>query len=257
MLKISSLGAGNVAWHLTQNLEQKGCIIDEVYSRNLAHARMLAQQLGHATATDSLDFWASEADLFILAVTDDALEEVIRSMKVSPSAILVHTSGSQSMGVFDALPNPHGVFYPLQTFSKNKPIDFSEVPFCLEASDEDTFALLYQMATVLSTKVYTVDSEQRKKLHLAAVFACNFSNHLMALAEVILHRENLDFDMLRPLIKETMEKALSIKPQEAQTGPAYRNDRQIMEAHIRLLAGHPFEQEIYRLISQSISAMYP
>lgn len=255
-MKISCIGAGNVAWHLTQALEKKGHQILEIYSRQPEHAQVLAQVLTHAGAINTLDFRESKAELILLAVSDDALESVLRSLKVSPQIILAHTSGSKPLEVFKHLKNPCGVFYPLQTFSKNKTVDFSEIPCCIEASDLGTQGFLIQLASELSRKVYSVNSEQRKNLHLAAVMACNFSNHLMAIAQQILEDQQLEFAMLKALIRETFEKALMYPPKSVQTGPARRGDLEILNIHQDMLLEYPNYRMIYEILSQSILEMY-
>ncbi|WP_288004378.1 Rossmann-like and DUF2520 domain-containing protein [Thermonema sp.] len=253
MYKIAMIGAGNVAWHLAPALEQCGHLVTTVYSRRLHHAAALCERLYEAEATDSLDFSETAANFFVLSVSDDALPVVVdRLILPEHPLMVVHTSGSRPLEVLRVLEVPHGVFYPLQTFSKTKPLDWHRLPICVEGNTPETEARLLRLARALSTRVYQVNSERRRYLHVAAVFACNFTNHLLALAEDLCEQYDLDFDMLRPLVGETIEKAMQIGARQAQTGPAARGDVELIEQHLRLLAHDPDKQRIYRLLSESI-----
>lgn len=257
-MNISILGAGNVAWHLSQALEKAGHIIQEIYSRRPENAEKLATQLTSATATNQLDFRRSKAELFILAIKDDALEEVVKQMQLPAGTTVVHTSGSQALSGLEPLREKAeiGIFYPLQTFSKEKKLDFSEIPLCIEASSLETEEKLLALARQLSKHVYQIDSQKRKFIHLAAVFACNFSNYLWQMAQEILAEQDLNLEILAPLLRETVEKALQTNPYQAQTGPARRGDQQVVQAHLDLLEGQAFHQEIYKLMSDHILRIY-
>ncbi|MCS7019222.1 MAG: DUF2520 domain-containing protein [Cytophagales bacterium] len=254
MFRIALIGAGNVASHLAEALESAGHRITEVFSRRKKNAVMLAEKLYQATPTDKLDFTASKADVFIIAVADAALSELLHQLQLPPQAIVVHTSGTLSMNLLAILNRPHGVFYPLQTFSKHKPVEWQRIPICLEASDKATIDILAQIASDISTNVYAISSEERKQIHLAAVIACNFANHLWHIAWQILKPIGIPFHLFRPLLQETLEKAMQMPPHKVQTGPAIRGDIPVMEQHLALLTAHsPLWAEIYQLISQSIA----
>jgi predicted short-subunit dehydrogenase-like oxidoreductase (DUF2520 family) len=251
---ISLIGSGNVAWHLGQALEKAGFKIGEVYSRNPQHAGLLAERLYDAQVISSLDFSESPSDVFILCVPDDAIAAVADGIILpDEDSILCHTSGTQSLNSMGGRKNA-GVFYPLQTFSKNRRPDFGSVPFCIEASDSHTEAVLVEIAQSLSRTVYLVDSQERKMLHMAAVFACNFTNHLLALAKELLDREGLDFELLKPLIRETFTKALEASdPAAVQTGPAVRGDFQTIRNHLDYLQDMPHREALYKLLTDSLA----
>ncbi|GAA4411237.1 DUF2520 domain-containing protein [Nibrella viscosa] len=265
-MEISFIGAGNLAWHLAPALENAGHQINEVYSRRQQSARQLVGILYDAHLQPDLNFADSSSELFILAVPDDSIEAICTEMVLPENAILVHTSGSKPLSilqqfveVYSDVPVRTGVFYALQTFSKGQPLlEFEQIPLCIEASDKATEEQLVQLGQQVSTIVYLVNSAERKVLHLAAIFACNFANHLLALAKDLTDAENLEFDLLKPLIAETFRKALSAAhPAEVQTGPARRGDQTIMVAHAEYLAAHqPQWLPIYRLLSESIERRY-
>jgi predicted short-subunit dehydrogenase-like oxidoreductase (DUF2520 family) len=249
---ITFIGAGNVAWHLAQALEEAGHQVREVYSRTLTNATALADKVYDATPTKSLDFSSSKASVFFVAVPDSQVPLVAEKLKLPEGAILAHTSGSLPLEVLQNHPHT-GVFYPLQTFSKHQKLDVSTVPFCIEAADEATEQALVAMAQRISKTVYLVNSSERKVLHIGAVFACNFTNHLLGIAKNILDRESLEFDLLKPLIQETMHKALQAEhPDFVQTGPAVRNDQLVIDAHTHYLSAYTPEADIYRVLTESI-----
>lgn len=256
MFRISFLGSGKVAWHLAQALENAGHYLEEVWSRNSAHAEELVDHLYAARVHTSLDFSDSKARIFILSVSDAAVEEVARQLILPQEAILVHTSGTLPMELLKTASLSYGVFYPLQTFSKHRSVSFDSVPFCLEAADKYTFMQLYKLASGLSKKVYEIDSQKRKVLHLAAVFACNFTNHMLRISGSILKEAEIDTKLLYPLIEETIEKSMEVGPENAQTGPAVRHDLEVMAAHIDQLELQPKWAELYYLISQDIMRLH-
>lgn len=248
-LQIILVGTGNVAHHLGLALLDAGHEIVQLLGRNKEKTKALAKKL---SVDFSVDFGElnKTADLIILAVSDNALAEL--AGKIDPGkALVVHTSGSVPVDVLSALPN-YGVFYPLQTFSKERPVDFSDIPIFVEANSEKNVRRLKNLALQLSPKVEICDSEHRKYLHLAAVFACNFSNHMYAIAECLLEKHGLKFEHFAPLILETAQKAIDKKPKNAQTGPALRNDQNTINEHVALLADHPEYQKIYSFVSKSI-----
>ena len=258
--KISFVGAGNVAWHLAQALETAGHHIREVFSQNIANAELLCSHLYESKAKTDLDFSQSEAQILFIAVNDDALESVLKQLIVPHFMIVVHTSGTKPLAVFEdnskgSLYN-YGVFYPLQTFSKQKSVDFSEIPFCIEANDTLILQLLQNIAKTLSKNVFAISSKERQTLHIAAVFACNFVNHLLAISKNILDEHQIDFKMLAPLIKETVNKALLQSPEKVQTGPAKRKDFKTIKKHLEFLSKendtNNMHKEIYKILTESI-----
>ena len=255
--RITIIGSGNVAWHLAPALDNVGYIIGEVSSRNPQHAHNLAKRLYQAHVVEGLDFSESDSDLFILAVSDEAIEEVATEIILPEKSIVAHTSGSQPLSLLGYLPTEHiGVFYPLQTFSKGKKVDFENIPFCIESDSSTCRDVLWDMASLLSKHVLNIGYADRRTLHIAAIFACNFTNHMMTLSKQILDRKGLDFEVLHPLISETINKTLELGPEEGQTGPALRNDQTIIDQHLQYLANNEDLLEIYRMISQHITQMY-
>jgi len=252
-MKVAFVGAGNVAWHLAQAFEKAGIVVTEICSKNILNAQELSKQLSQTQAHTHLNFSESKADFLILAVSDDALIQIVKELILPSSMVVAHTSGSVSMSVFEGMESAYGVFYPLQTFSKHKNIQLEQVPFCVEASSEAALFQLKKLAQHISRKVYEVNSEQRKTLHIGAVFACNFVNHLLHISKNILEEKGLDFEILKPLIQETIQKALeSPDPKHVQTGPAARKDLKTIQKHLDYLANDPSKQELYRLLTESI-----
>lgn len=227
------------------------CAIEQVWSRNIDHARQLAD-MAEAQAIDDVAQVNRDADYYIIAVPDNAIGEVAAQLP-KVKGIVAHTSGSVNMQVLQSCQcKGCGVFYPLQTFTRNKSIDFNEIPFFIEGSDEMTTDALCKLASKLSNSVHTADSKQRASLHIAAVFACNFANHLWSISSDILSEAGYDFGILRPLLAETLNKAFEITPSAAQTGPAKRGDTNVINAHIAKLDGN--EKELYKLITNMIIA---
>ena len=256
-MEISIIGSGNIAWHLAAALDNTDYAVREVFSRNPRNANALVERLYAAKAKTDLDFSDSESRIFIIAVTDDAVPDVARQIILPEDAILVHTSGSRPMNVLEEATSTVGVFYPLQTFSRNKKVDFTEVPIFIESGDSRTENTLLDMAKTLSRKVFTISSPDRQALHVAAVFASNFTNHMLAVAKAILSKRDLDYDWLKPLITETINKSLALGPRPAQTGPAKRGDLEILDAHMEFLKDEDEAvAEIYRVVSQHIVEQY-
>ncbi len=249
-MKIVIIGAGNVASHLAKALYTAQLQIVQVWSFHHENAVDLAHQID-AKAITNLTELDLQADVCLIAVKDDAISEIATEL-VGFKGLIAHTSGAVNLNVFAAGFENYGVFYPLQTFSKLKKVNFSNIPICLEANSDVALQLLKNLGHKLSNTVTEVDSEKRKVLHLAAVFACNFTNHLYALAEEILEANAIDFDMIRPLISETASKVQEALPLEVQTGPAIRNDEVTLSKHIELLQKQPQLLEIYKTLSESI-----
>lgn len=253
MQKVSFIGSGNLAWHLAPALDNVGYPVREVYSHNSKHAAALVGRLYEGHVNISLDFSASTSKIFILSISDDALEEVAQKLILPDDAIVVHTSGSQPLSILDDTGSQNmGVFYPLQTFSKTKKVNFKTTPIFIESENSDVEKTLMKMAKAISGKVKRINSEERKALHVAAVFASNFTNHMLTLSKQVADQNDLDFDLLKPLIAETLNKSLEIGPEKAQTGPAVRGDFEILERHMEFLKESPEVAEIYKVISQHI-----
>lgn len=256
-VNISFIGSGNVAWHLAPAFDNLGYIVKEVYSRNPTHAEALTGRLYQAEVKASLDFSTSPSQVFFIATTDEAIADVAREIILPEQAVLVHTSGSQPLSELSYAAALHqGVFYPLQTFSKGKKIDFKEVPIFIEVNDEQAERVLRELATAISSRVIKIGSEQRKALHVAAVFASNFTNHMLSQAKEIMEQNSLDFDWLKPLVVETIQKSLSLGPEAAQTGPARRGDLQILDRHLEFLKENDAAAAVYKLVSQEILDRY-
>ncbi|HHT03317.1 MAG TPA: DUF2520 domain-containing protein [Bacteroidales bacterium] len=228
---ITIIGKGNVAWLYNDIMTKNGFVVNCISSRKEIRNEYL------------------EVDLIIIAVSDKAIEEVVSKFKLE-NTILVHTSGTMDMGILINNAKNYGVFYPLQTISKAIEVDFSNIPLCIEGNNEKTFSLLSNLANKLSKKVYKISSDQRKEIHIAAVFANNFTNHLFGIAKQELGKKDIPFEILFPLIDQTIAKIKTNNPFEVQTGPAKRNDIPVMEKH-KLRLGED-EREIYKLLSEKI-----
>lgn len=251
--KIAILGAGNVAWHLAPALEDVGHEITEVYARDIEKAAQITERVYSAEPKDDLDFSESKAQIFILAVKDSAISELADAIILPEESILIHTSGAMSLNILGYSSASHsGIMYPLQSFTKGRKMDLDEVPFLLEAEDQETLQKLKILAKSLSPLVYVIRSKDRMAIHVAAVFASNFTNHMLRISEEVMRRQGLDFEMLKPLIIETLSKSLQIGAKNAQTGPAIREDYETMEEHHQFLNYNEQVAEIYRLISQDI-----
>ena len=255
--QISIIGSGNLAWHLAPALENAGYSVQEVFSRNPAHADALVGRLYAAEVKASLDFSTSASGIFIMATSDDAIESISQELVLPDDAILVHTSGTKPLSIlgYAATPNT-GVFYPLQTFTKERRVDFKEVPVFVEAENEKTESVLLDIARGISGTVHRISSKERRALHVAAVFASNFTNHMLLLSQEIMREHDLSYDWLKPLVAEMINKSLAIGPENAQTGPARRGDYDILDQHVEFLQDDESLSEIYRLISQDIIDRY-
>jgi predicted short-subunit dehydrogenase-like oxidoreductase (DUF2520 family) len=250
MIKVSIIGSGNVAQHLIttfQNLEKSGSEIKlaQVFSRKKEAVTHLL--LPEQIITEYTDL--EEADLYIIAVSDDAIESVSNQLPFK-NRLVVHTSGTMPLTALHDN-NRKGVFYPLQTFTKGKAVDFKTIPICLEAENPTDYQVLDKVAKTISDKVYTINSEQRKALHVAAVFVNNFTNHLYSIGNEICTENQIPFDILKPLIQETVEKLQTLSPNEAQTGPAIRKDQKTIAAHEAFLTNED-QLKLYKILTQSI-----
>lgn len=249
-MKVVCIGSGNVATHFVHALKSSGAELVQIWSKTPLHAQRLASEVD-AIAITALEDISLTADLYLVSVKDDAIAGIVATLQ-DVQGLVVHTSGATAIDVFPDSMHAYGVLYPLQTFSRTKALDFNQVPLCLEAKNEKLLEQLKAIAKQLSPLVYEVSSDQRKILHLAAVFACNFVNHLYGMGQQIVEENNLGFEILRPLILETALKVQHALPGDVQTGPAIRKDEQTLIKHKALLAGHPELQDIYETLSNSI-----
>ena len=248
-MKIVIIGTGNTATVLGRKLKTAGHKIVQVFGRDTSAASKLAYELG----TESTNYWnvvTREADLYILAVSDIAIKEILEELRL-PDKTIVHTAASVSKDVLKSASKHFGVFYPLQSLKKEVG-HVPEIPIIIDASDESTLKELEILAYSISEQVIEASDEQRMKLHLAAVIVNNFVNHLYALAEAYCNSEGLDFNLLLPLIKETAERINHISPSQTQTGPALRNDKDTIKKHLELLKKYPHLREIYETFTRSI-----
>ena len=265
--KIVFLGSGNLATNLSLALKAAGEDIIQIFSRTKENAQALADKL-HCASCTSINEIRTDADVYIFSIKDDALPSLIEQLSQhlnSPSGagggdhnpILLHTAGSVPMSVFpetmhyELCTMNYGVLYPMQTFSKDRSVNFREIPCFIEASDNNTLGAIKTLASKISDHVLEMSSEKRRKLHLAAVFACNMTNHCYRLAEKVLEEEGIDFSLYLPLIQETANKVKELSPRKAQTGPMVRYDKTIMDAQIALINDERTRQ-IYRLMADSI-----
>ncbi|MBF6608304.1 MAG: DUF2520 domain-containing protein [Flavobacterium sp.] len=245
MISVTVIGSGNVAQHLVDAFAASSDVgLTQLYSRSLPSFTIPD---GCSYISDPKDI--RESDIFIIAVSDAAIADVTAKITFHNS-LVVHTSGSISYTNI-AGSDRRGVFYPLQTFSKAKPVDFRTVPICIETEQASDLELLETLAAKISEHVYRIDELQRKALHVAAIFANNFSNHLFAQAAEICQRHNVQFDILKPLILETANKATTLAPKDAQTGPAARNDQNTIQSHLKLLENTD-QKKLYELLTNSI-----
>ena len=233
-MRIALIGRGRVATHLLKALLQAGHEVVSVNSRTLEEL-------------------PPEADVYILSVKDSALQDVIRNaVKGREGQLFVHTAGSMSMDLFKGCCARYGVLYPMQTFSKEREVDFHQIPLFIEASDAESLQQIRVLADSVSQHVYELSTADRRYLHLAAVFACNFANHCMALSADVLGRIGIPFDVMLPLVDQTVRKLHAMAPADAQTGPAVRHDNNVIVSQHHLLDDNPKMQNVYDLLTQSI-----
>ena len=243
MISVVILGSGNVASQLIKAFLKIDTVnLKQVYTRNQEDINTLKDSINTTNDISLL----KQADVTIIAVSDDAISSISSHIK---NSFVVHTSGSVDMKSLNNI-GRKGVFYPLQSFSKKKKIDFKNIPICLESETSEDLLKLEKLVSLLQSKSYILSSHQRKKIHVAAVFANNFSNHMYTIANEICEKYNIPFDILHPLIEETSNKIKNLTPEKAQTGPAKRNDAETIENHLNLLSEK--QQEIYLKITQSI-----
>ena len=250
-MKIVLIGAGNLATHLGKALHAAGHDMVQVFSRTMQSAETLASLLDAEPLTDMAQV-RDDADVYIFSVKDSALEQLISQLCGGEKKVFLHTAGSMPMSVFGGKALHYGVLYPMQTFSKQREVDFSIIPCFIEANDEFAQKQIEGLAVQISHRVYQLSSEDRRYLHLSAVFACNFANHCYAVSQELLQQHGIPFDVMLPLIDETAAKVHGMTPKEAQTGPAVRYDENVIGKQIRLLENQPYFQKIYDCMSKSI-----
>ena len=246
------VGAGRLATNLGQTLLGAGHEIVCVYSHTMRSAETLAERIG-GQPVDRAENLPLKADAYIIAVKDSALAEVIPAVtKGRETQVFMHTAGSMPMEMFKGMARHYGVFYPMQSFSKERPVDFAEIPTFIEACDKEAMQVIRQLAESITERVYELSSADRQYLHLAAVFACNFANHCYAMAAEILEQHGMEFDVMLPLIDETARKVHQLHPLQAQTGPAVRYDENVIRHQAQLLRDHPFMKDLYERMSLHI-----
>jgi len=251
-MKVIILGSGNVAYHIALTFKKKGIKILQIYSRNYSNAKELAE-IVDAEAISDLNKINDSADFYFIAVSDKAISEVVGKMP-QVSGIVSHTAGCVPISVLDKF-SFYGSFYPFQTFTKGREIDFNKIYIFIEGNNKETEQKLTEIALLISNQVEIADLDKRATLHLAAVFGCNFTNHLYSISQKILEDAGLSFDYIKPIIEETALKSCEIEPYNAQTGPAKRKDLEIMNFHQKKLGDNKKIIEFYNLFSSSIMNM--
>ena len=248
-MQIVLIGSGNVAFHLAKAFTEAQIPVSQIFGRNTTELQKISEQFSIPFSTETL----AEADLYIISVSDSSIAEV-SSLIQNENALVAHTSGSVSR---EALSGNYrkSVFYPLQTFSKSKNLDYSKIPFFIDAENENDEEILKNLASKISKNVMLANDEKRKYIHLTAVFACNFVNHLYARAKEISDSQGIPFDYFLPLIDETTQKIHELEPKLAQTGPAIRNDEKVLKLHESLLTDEE-KLKIYKTLNESIKKMY-
>ncbi len=251
---VSFAGAGKVADSLCRELYRNGYNIEVVVSETRKNGPSLASSC-EASWSDKLKF-PSSANLIIVAVPDHKLMDVLDKIECSQDTLVVHTAGSIGLDLFPATIKRMGVLYPLQTFSKGRDINYENLPFFIETVDSDSSSVLEGLVKSLRGKVYTIDADHRRLIHLSAVFVCNFTNHMLTAGKDIIYKAGLPFEVLNPLITETILKAIDTGPEKSQTGPAVRHDKNTIKKHLELLSFSPDLQRLYEEITLAITNYY-
>lgn len=253
-LNFCFIGAGNLATNLSKAFQNKGFGILQIYSRT----RQSAQKLGELLTvnyTTSVKEIVKNADVYFIALKDSAVHEVLPQIDLK-NKLVVHCSGSLPLSALENYSDNIGVFYPLQTFSKTRNVDFREIPIFIESNSAKNTELLFRIAHEISESVSVINSDKRMALHISAIFACNFVNHFYTIASEILKSNEISFNVLKPLIMETSKKVQEIDPETAQTGPAVRFDENIINAHLNVLNEFSGYRELYKSVSKSIFEHY-
>lgn len=245
MLKVTVLGGGKLAKHLISVfLETEGIYLQQVYNRTIENIQPFSKFTSITNNIENL----KKSDIYIICIRDNQIHDFSKKLK-NLNGLIVHTSGAMDMNVLQPELN-RGVFYPLQSFSENKKVNFENIPFCIETENSQDLFLLEELGAKISKKVFKINSSQRKKLHVAAVFVNNFVNHLYQIGEDICESNAIPFEILHPLILETATKIENLSPKQAQTGPAIRNDQKTIEVHKKELSKDT--KEIYSLLTKAI-----
>lgn len=246
MITVTILGAGNVASHLYKAFnDAKAVTVKQWYNRTYSAISSYANEVDCIDDLNQL----KDADIYIMAVSDDSIASLSRALPFE-NRLVAHTSGSVSIHDLDKK-NQRAVFYPLQTFSKDAELDFSEIPICIEVTEKENLQFMKDLAEALGCTPYKITTEQRQTLHLSAVFVNNFTNQLYRIAHEISDAKSINFDILKPLIMETARKVQHMSPYMAQTGPAKRNDKKTIKRHLKLLENEE-HKAIYELLTASI-----
>ncbi|MFI5134346.1 MAG: Rossmann-like and DUF2520 domain-containing protein [Chitinophagales bacterium] len=248
--KIAILGAGNAGYQLTWHLNNAGHQIVQVFSRHLPSAKWIGN-LMDIPCTTSISEITSDADIYLIAVNDDSIPGLVKQLRLGEK-VVAHTSGTVSMNILEGVSTNYGIFYPLQTLSRNISVDFSVIPICMNGVNDYTRNILKDLAGTLTNKVVLVDDEKRLAIHVAAVIANNFTNHLFSISQIILEKSGLSFEILKPLINETVRKIQNHEPLNVQTGPAIRHDDETIRKHLEFLSKDGRFVDIYRMMSESI-----
>ena len=255
MKRIVIIGSGNVATNIAIAFAQNGIKPIQIISKNIKNAQNLAEKINCKNFTNKPNK-ILDADVYFLCVNDDNIKQ-ISDYQALTNKTIVHTSGSTDISILNNNQRKYGVFYPLQTFNKQKIADFREIPVCIEASDNETQQLLVDLAKKISQNVHLINSQERLKIHIAAVFVNNFVNHLFTIANNIIKDDNINPDILNPLIYRTIENAITSSPYKIQTGPARRNDTTTISKHIEILHKlSPEYSKIYENLTNSIKKLY-
>ncbi|MEI7596691.1 MAG: DUF2520 domain-containing protein [Bacteroidota bacterium] len=253
--KIIIIGAGNVGTNLASAFHKQAVPIYQIFDIHLENALELATKVNSKGISD-LSLLDKNADLYIISVPDDAISAIVDLLEIKENSFVVHTSGSTSMNVLKKKFENCGVLYPFQTFIKTDIVDFLNIPLCIEATNDEHLSYLKVLAEYLSSSINIIDSNKRRTIHLAAVFACNFVNYMYTISEQILSKENISFDIIKPLIMETAQKAQLFSPSKVQTGPAKRGDFNTINAHNSMLSASKEDAKVYSLLTQQIINFY-
>jgi predicted short-subunit dehydrogenase-like oxidoreductase (DUF2520 family) len=252
-MNLAFIGAGNLAWHLAPELENSGHSVKVVSGKSEKNLERLAERLYDPEIRKGLDFSSDNLHAVFITTPDSVIQEIVSEIILPDNCILIHCSASQTLEILDRSACPDtGVFYPLQTFSRGYKTEFADIPIFIEGNSDRTRDILVGIARGLSREVYLLDSNKRRKLHLAATFACNFTNHLLSISKELITEYELDFDFLWPVLKTTIQKAMELGPENSQTGPAVRRDYDTMDYHVELLKDDPDLEEIYGILSKHI-----
>ena len=249
-LNFCFIGAGNLATHLSIAISKKGYNVSQVYSRTELSAKLLAKKV-NSSYTISVNNIDKNADIYIVALTDDIVDSVLSEIDFQ-NKLVIHCAGSLPLSVLKKYSSNIGVLYPLQTFSKDRELNFRDVPVFVEANTKDNEEIILSIARKISSNVKILNSEKRQILHLSAVFACNFVNYFYTIATDLLESNEILFEVLKPLIIETAQKGITMEPKNAQTGPAVRFDENIIKKHLELLINYKSYQELYMSVSKGI-----